>query len=46
MQKIAFTVPAAKARQGVPAALAARYVERTTRPRKGKGSYSRKGRKA
>lgn len=38
------TTAAPKARQGVPAHLAARYCERVPKPRKGKGSYSRKGR--
>lgn len=44
--KITLTIPAAKTRHGVPAALAARYAVRTVRPKKGAGSYSRKGRKA
>lgn len=46
MQKVTFTLAGPKARQGVPAALAARYSERTVRPKKGRGSYTRKGRKA
>lgn len=44
MPPIKFTVPAAKPRQGVPGHLAARYLERTVRSRKGRGAYSRKGR--
>lgn len=39
-------LPPRKSRHGVPAALAARYSVRTVRPKKGAGSYSRKGRKA
>jgi len=44
MRKISFEAPTVKTRHGVPAALASRYVTRTVRPKKGKGSYSRKGR--
>ncbi len=46
MRKLTLIIPAAKARHGVPAALASRYSVRTVRPKKGAGSYSRKGRKA
>lgn len=46
MRKFTLTIAAPKARKGVPAALAARYAVRTVRPKKGAGSYSRKGRKA
>jgi len=35
-----------KPRQGVPVTLAPRWVTRAVRPKKGAGSYSRKGRKA
>jgi hypothetical protein len=46
MKRETFTIPAPKARHGVPAALAARYLTRTVRPKKGRGAYTRKGRKA
>lgn len=46
MRKLSLSIPPAVRRQGVPATLAARYVTRTARPRKGRGAYSRKGRKA
>lgn len=46
MKRETFTIEAPKARHGVPAALAARYLQRAARPKKGRGSYSRKGRKA
>lgn len=43
-RKITIKVEPRKGRQGVPAHLAARYSERTVRPKKGRGSYTRKGR--
>lgn len=46
MKRETLTVDAPKARQGVPAHLAARYMQRAARPKKGRGSYTRKGRKA
>lgn len=45
MPKITLILSAPKARQGVPAAFAARYTQRAIAPKKGKGSYSRKGRR-
>ncbi len=42
MKSNTFTLPTVKARQGVPAALAARYAVRAIPNKKGRGSYTRK----
>lgn len=43
---ITITLPTLKTRKGVPAHLAARFVERTVRNKKGKGSFKRRPRNA